>query len=133
MRPHKVRDLIPSFAMELDRPVEEVEAVTAFFYKKLRATLSSLNGATVHVLNLGNFYVKENQLNKELAKHQVLVDQYSHNSFSEYSKRKSVQSEIDKMKALKEMLDQERQRRVGVLIKRYGNESVKKHNTDLEK
>ena len=109
--------------MELDRPVEEVEAVVGFYYKKLRQTLSELKHGTVQVSNLGNFYIKEKQLDKEIAAIDRTLGTLSNLDITEYSRKKNLVTILEKMRYVKSMLDQERGRRKEILQKRYGNES----------
>ncbi len=109
--------------MELDRPVEEVEAVVGFYYKKLRQTLSELKHGTVNAANLGNFYIKEKQLDKEITAIDRHLGQLSNLDISEYGRKKNLVTVLEKMRYVKAVLDQERSRRREILEKRYGNES----------
>lgn len=109
--------------MELDRPVEEVEAVVGFYYKKLRQALSELKHGTVQASNLGNFYIKEKQLDKEIAAIDRTLGTLSNLDITEYSRKKNLVTILEKMRYVKSMLDQERGRRKKILQKRYGNES----------
>jgi hypothetical protein len=128
LNPDKVRNLIPSFAMEMGRPVEEVEAVIGFFYKALRQELSSLSSTVILVENLGNFYVKEKCLDTTINTFQKLIDGTSNKTIREYTTKQELKESLDKMVNLKSLLQQERDRRIGVINKRYNNESDK----DLE-
>ena len=125
MNPDKVRNLIPSFAMEMGRPVEEVEAVIGFFYKSLRQELSSLSSTVILVENLGNFYVKEKCLDVTMSTVEKLIDGTSNKTIREYTTKQELKESLDKMVNLKSLLQQERNRRVEVINKRYNNESNK--------
>ena len=128
MNPDKVRNLLPSFAMEMGRPVEEVEALVGFFYKTLRQELSSLSSTVILVENLGNFYVKEKCLDTTITTFQKLIDGTSNKTIREYTTKQELKESLDKMINLKTLLEVERERRIGVINKRYNNES----NKDLE-
>jgi hypothetical protein len=125
LNPDKVRNLIPSFAMEMGRPVEEVEAVIGFFYKSLRQELSSLSSTVILVENLGNFYVKEKCLDVTMSTVEKLIDGTSNKTIREYTTKQELKESLDKMVNLKSLLQQERNRRVEVINKRYNNESNK--------
>ena len=125
MNPDKVRNLIPSFAMEMGKPVEEVEAVIGFFYKSLRQELSSLSSTVILVENLGNFYVKEKCLDVTITTVEKLIDGTSNKTIREYTTKQELKESLDKMVNLKSLLQQERDRRIGVINKRYNNESDK--------
>jgi len=132
LHPNKLRNLLPSFAMEMGRSVEEVEAVTSYYYKTLRSKLSSLESTMVHVHNLGNFYVKEKALDKSMDITGKFLSRLSTTDFTEYGMRKQMKINYDLMKALKEKLNDERSRRRDIINKRFNNESKEERNTNLE-
>ena len=121
MRPQKVKDIIPSFAMEMERPVEEVQAVVSFYYKKVRQVLSNLSSPTVHLENLGNFYIKEKALDKYIDKCTRYVDALNNNIFKEYDSKVSYRTKLDMTKNMKTLLEEERLRRKEVIDKRFNN------------
>lgn len=125
MRPTKVKDLLPGFAMKMNRPVEEVSAVVSFYYKNLRSKLSSLTYPSVQIENLGTFYVKERALDSELTKIQLFIDKLSSLTISEHALKQRLRQRYELMNAVKQMLNVERQRRVEIIQKRFGNESGK--------
>ena len=129
MHPDKVRNLLPSFAMDIGRPVEEVETVIGFFYKTLRQELSSLTSTVILVENLGNFYVKEKCLDVTINSVQKLIDGTSNKTIREYTTKQELKESLDKMINLRILLETERGRRREVINKRYNNES----NKSLEK
>lgn len=132
MHPNKVRNLLPSFAMEIGVSVEEVEAVTGFLYKKIRQTLGTLQAPAVRVPNLGNFYIKEDTLDREITKYEKILENLSDTDFTEYGLKKDLKQRYDLMVAMKGKLNDERQRRVAVINKRYNNELENKHNQVVE-
>lgn len=125
MRPTKVKDLLPGFAMKMNRPVEEVSAVVSFYYKNLRSKLSSLTYPSVQIENLGTFYIKERALDSELTKIQLFIDKLSSLTISEHALKQRLRQRYELMNAVKQMLNVERQRRVEIIQKRFGNESGK--------
>jgi hypothetical protein len=80
------------------------------------------------VENLGNFYVKEKCLDTTINTFQKLIDGTSNKTIREYTTKQELKESLDKMVNLKSLLQQERDRRIGVINKRYNNESDK----DLE-
>jgi hypothetical protein len=122
LRPTKVKDLLPSFAMEMERPVEEVSAVVSFYYKTLRSTLSSLSAPSVQIDNLGTFYIKQRALDNELNKTQLLIDKLSSLTITEHALKQNLRQRHELMSVMKELLNVEKERRVEVIQKRFGNE-----------
>lgn len=123
MHPSKVRDLLPSFAMEMDCSVEEVSAVTSYFYKTLRSKLSGLVEPTVHVHNLGNFYIKENALDVSIDASIKYLSKLSTADIAEYGMKRDIKNSFEKMSLIKNKLDLERMRRRSIINKRFNNES----------
>ncbi len=123
MRPLKVRDLLPSFAMEMNRPVEEVQAVVAFYYKTLRQKLTSLDSVNVQVENLGTFYIKERALNGQIDKLNNYTNKLSDNDIKQYEIKLQVGRKIGIMRNMVDLLLEEKQRRRQVINKRFNNES----------
>lgn len=118
--------------MEMDRSVDEVEAVTNFFYKTLRSKLSSLEHTVVHAQNLGNFYIKENALDNNIQRYEKVLEKLGVGSLEEYGMKKKMRQELNKMVEIKSKLSEEKQRRRSIIDKRYNNESEEKRNTDME-
>lgn len=116
----------------MERPVDEVEAVTNFFYKTLRAKLSELNDTMVHVHNLGNFYIKENALDNSMQANQNLLEKLKDTDITEYGMKKKVLHQYETMSSIKQKLTDEKARRRSVINKRFNNESEEKRNSDME-
>lgn len=132
MHPNKLRNLLPSFAMEMNRSVDEVEAVTSFFYKTLRSKLSSLEHTVVHVQNLGNFYIKEKALDNNIQRYEKVLERLGVGSLEEYGMKKKMRLELNQMVEIKSKLSDEKQRRRFIINKRFNNESKEKRNNNLE-
>lgn len=125
MHPNKVRDLLPSFAMEINCPVEEVQAVVGYYYKTIRQKLTQLSSVNIHLENLGTFYIKERALDNYINKCNYIVEQLTNNTIKEYSSKVSYQDRVAALNEVKEKLLEEKERRKEVNIKRFGNESTK--------
>lgn len=132
MHPNKLRNLLPSFAMEMERPVDEVETVTNFFYKTLRARLSELSNTMVHVPNLGNFYIKENALDNSMQSVDILLEKLKDTDITEYGMKKKLIRQQELMSNIKNKLTEEKQRRRSVIDKRFQNGNEEKRNSNME-
>lgn len=122
MKPLKVRDLIPSFAMDMGRSVDEVQAVISFYYKTVRQKLSNLESVNVQLENLGTFYIKERALHKQIEKNENYADRLSDNDIKEYERKLEVKKKTDKMRNMVDLVLEEKQRRKEVINKRFNNE-----------
>ena len=129
MKPLKVRDLLPSFAMEIGRPVDEVNAVVGFYYKTIRQKLSGLDSVNLQVQNLGTFYIKSRALETHIVRYELYADGLSDNDIKQYERKLDVKRKIEMMKRMQTLLSEEKQRRRVVINKRFNNEP----DTNLEK
>lgn len=132
MHPTKVRNLIPSYAMEMEKSVDEVQTVMSFYYKTIRQKLSNLEAVNVHLENLGHFYIKEKALINYEEKCNKLISIMSNDTIREYSIKQEYQEKLKLIEKMKEFLLEERQRRSEVINKRFNND-IQEHTTDLEK
>lgn len=129
MHPLKVRDLIPTFAMEIGSPVEEVQAVMSFYYKTIRQHLTQLENVNIHLENLGTFYIKERSLNSYIEKCEYIINELSNNNIKEYASKVDYKDRLIKVQKMKDILSKEKQRRKDITNKRFNNEP----DTNLEK
>lgn len=118
--------------MEMERPVEEVEAVTKFFYKTLRAKLSELSNTMVHAHNLGNFYIKEKALDNSMNMCTIMLERLKDTDITEYGMKKNIISQYEAMSIIKQKLTDEKLRRRSIINKRFNNESEGQCDSDLE-
>ena len=118
-----MKDLLPSFAMEMDKPVHEVQAVISFYYKTIRQQLTKLENVNVHLENLGTFYIKERALDSYIERCEEIIEVLSNNTIKEYASKEDYKIKLQKMKNMKDLLLEEKQRRRAVINKRYNNES----------
>jgi hypothetical protein len=119
LKPFKTKDLLPSFAMEIERPVEEVQSVLSFYYKNIRTSLSNLESASVHLENLGTFYIKERALDSYIAKCEYIISGISNKTIKEYASKVSYQDKLVMLNKIKNLLFIEKERRQEVINKRF--------------
>jgi len=132
LKPFKVRDLLPSFAMEINASVDVVQAVMSLYYKCARKKLSELNTVNLQLENLGTFYIKEKALDKTIINYEQYINKLSDINIKDYETKLDVRKKIDAMVHMKSLLDEERQRRRLVINKRFNNELTEEHNSDME-
>lgn len=110
--------------MSMNRPVEEVSAVVSFYYKTVRAKLTSLASPSVQIDNLGTFYIKQRALDNDLERTQKLIDHLSSLTITGHEMKKSLRQRMELMNSVKQMLNIEKERRIQIIQKRFGNESA---------
>lgn len=75
MRPKKCKDLYPEVASQTGVTLDEVKAVSEFFWAEVRESLVNLRDVKVHLTNLGDFTVKHWLIDKEIKKCEALAEQ----------------------------------------------------------
>lgn len=127
MKPLKVKDLLPTFAMEMGRPVDEVQTVIGFYYKTVRQNLVQINENNIHLENLGTFYIKEKALDGYIDKCNIIIDMLSNSNIKEYASKVDYSERLKKAEHIKNVILEEKNRRKEIINKRFNNESEKKH------
>lgn len=75
MRPKKCKDLYEEVSSQAEATLDEVKAVSEFFWAEVRESLVNLKDVKVHLTNLGDFTVKHWLIDKEIKKCEALADQ----------------------------------------------------------
>jgi len=118
--------------MEINAPVDVVQAVMSLYYKCARKKLSELSTVNLQLENLGTFYIKEKALDKTVINYEQYINKLSDINIKDYETKLDVRKKIDAMVHMKSLLDEERQRRRSVINKRFNNELTEEHNSDME-
>lgn len=120
MIPKKASDHIKPTAQELGVPEDLVQDLTAFYWSDVRKALVELKGHNIYVENLGTFQIKhwklddtEKSYQDTFRKYQERQETYSM-TFQRFSIMKDLQSQIDKIKGVREswLRDQEKKEQV---------------------
>lgn len=75
MRPRKCKDLYEEVSRQSEATLDEVKAVSEFFWAEVREALTNLSDVKVHLTNLGDFTVKHWLIDKEIRKCEALAEQ----------------------------------------------------------
>lgn len=75
MRPRKCKDLYEEVSRQSEATLDEVKAVSEFFWAEVRDALVNLRDVRVHLTNLGDFTVKHWLIDKEIRKCEALAEQ----------------------------------------------------------
>ena len=104
MRPLKTKELYPEIAEKTGCTLEEVKAVSEFFWSEVRESLSLLADVRIHLHNLGDFTIKHWLIDKEIARCKKII---SHRSFL----TSPLQERIDRLERAKGLHLEEVQRK----------------------
>lgn len=74
MRPKKCKDLYQEVSEQAEASLDEVRAVSEFFWSEVRDALVNLSDVKVHLTNLGDFTIKHWLIDKEIKKCQAMAD-----------------------------------------------------------
>jgi hypothetical protein len=123
MVPKKYQKVIEPTAQQLNLPVDLVDSFVRFYYKELRMTLSGLIAPTINVEGLGQFRVKHwklDEFEKSLRKGTDMVDVMK---FTGFDRKATLETKIEQIKKIRDLVAADEQRRDEHKIKRYGKKT----------
>ena len=132
MRPVKRKEISKKTAEELELPLELVDDIATFFYNKLHKKMTSGDFYSIQVANLGQFVVKSKSLDG-LIDHTKNKIPYLEKigTMLAYEQRLERIKDLEKFEKLKDLLNQEKEKRNTIHSKRReANEN--KSDTNLE-
>ena len=132
MKPRKSKELIPDVAKQLGVSEQMVSDVTSFYWHEIRKSLSSLKHARIHVTNLGDFTIKHWKIDERIESLERFKENFRQKGLQEIVTRFRTDETLFDLKAIKELMDEENQRRDFIKLHKTNNESKKEHNSDLE-
>lgn len=132
MKPRKSKELIPNVAKTLGVSEEMVSDVTSFYWHEIRKSLSSLKHARVHITNLGDFTIKHWKLDERIESLEKFKENFRQKGLQEIVTRFRTDETLFDLKAIKEIMDQESQRKDFINLHKKNHESKTEHNKDLE-
>jgi hypothetical protein len=96
---------------ELKVPLDLVDDLTSFYWKRVHKAMSGLEGAEIQVAGLGTFKVKNWKLDEKLLKYKGFMDRIDTVSFRKYEIYKSLEDRVSLLTNLKEYFAQEKLRK----------------------
>lgn len=129
MKPQKAKDLIKEVAKELDIPEDVAKIIITAFWRKTRTSLSSLSHVRVHISNLGDFVIKPWSIDKAISK-QTNIQNYEK---TKDHVREESRQKLESILLVKEMLEQEKQRKEFIKLHRKENTDNEEDKNNLEK
>lgn len=132
MKPKKSKELIPDVAKQLGVSEQMVSDVTSFYWHEIRKSLSSLKHARIHITNLGDFTIKHWKIDERIESLERFKENFRQKGLQEIVTRFRTDETLFDLKAIKELMDEENQRRDFIKLYKTNNEPKKEHNSDLE-
>jgi len=109
MIPKKPKVLYKQVAEDLDLPESLIDAFMTFYYKEVRKLLSDLSYTRINIDGLGQLVVKERTIDGLLNKYNSRMEKADTKTFSNYFNKKNIESKLEKMNAIKLVLQQEKE------------------------
>ena len=132
MKPKKSKELIPNVAKNIGVSEQMVSDVTSFYWHEIRKSLSSLKHARVHVTNLGDFTIKHWKLDNKIDMLEKFKENFRQKGLQEIVTRFRTDETLFDLKAIRELMDEENQRRDFIKLHKNNNEPKREHNQNLE-
>jgi hypothetical protein len=132
LKPKKSKELIPNVAKNIGVSEQMVSDVTSFYWHEIRKSLSSLKHARVHVTNLGDFTIKHWKLDNKIDMLEKFKENFRQKGLQEIVTRFRTDETLFDLKAIRELMDEENQRRDFIKLHKNNNEPKREHNQNLE-
>jgi hypothetical protein len=132
LKPKKSKELIPNVAKDLGVSEQMVSDVTSFYWHEIRKSLSSLKHARVHVTNLGDFTIKHWKLDDKIDMLEKFKENFRQKGLQEIVTRFRTDETLFDLKAIRELMNEENQRRDFIKLHKNNNEPKREHNQNLE-
>lgn len=132
MLPKHSRHFLQPAAEKLNCDMQLVDDAVSFFYNEVRKALTEMRGPNIQIENLGSFKVKPDELPKLLYKYEHRLRALGPDRLTKVATRKDIQKSWQRVKNLKKMVDDERDRRSQFLAKKHGKpiENMAKQKSD---
>lgn len=121
MLPKNSKHYVVPTAEELQFETTLVEDVVSFYYASLRKALVNLECYNIQVENLGTFKVKEKELPKLYNKYNKHLEVLNSDTFKQMQLKKAIESKLEKIIKIQDLLENERKRKKQFLENKYGN------------
>ena len=132
MKPKKSKDIIPIVAEELNLSQQMVSDVTSYYWQEIRKSLSSLKHSRIHITNLGDFTIKHLKLDDKIDMLEKFKENFRQKGLQEIVTRFRTDETLFDLKAIRELMDEENQRRDFIKLHKNNNEPKREHNQNLE-
>ena len=133
--PKKPSDFYKQLAEEYEVTEDLVADIVSFYWKEIRKTLSNCEAHNVKIDGLGTFKAKEWKIPEILEKHRLILNKYQTGveegekiSFYKFSIFKDVQENMQKIEALKKLIEGDHVKKQSVKQKR--DDKKVKNNLD---
>jgi hypothetical protein len=121
LNPIKRKYVVDITAEQLNLPIEMVDDIVSHFYQTLQKKLSSVEHHSIMVPRLGTFVVKKKSLDEKLLISERFVAKIEKDddiSVHMYEMIIQRRADIEKLKTLQSLMQEERNRKEEVLIKK---------------
>ena len=134
LNPKKAKRDISIVAKQLDLPEHLVKDVVDFYWREVRRNLSSLSYPRIHITNLGDFTIKYWKLDDLIDKREKFKELNKQRGLQQMTSRFKTAEDIFNLRKMKEMLNQENDRKEFVKVEKQLNHEIKqrKHNQSME-
>ena len=134
LNPKKAKRDIGIVSKELNLPEHLVKDVVDFYWREVRRNLSSLSYPRIHITNLGDFTIKYWKLDDLIDKREKFKELNKQRGLQQMTSRFKTAEDIFNLRKMKEMLNQENDRKEFVKVEKQLNHEIKqrKHNQSME-
>ncbi len=111
MNPKSHKDFKDGIAQEVGVHQNVVDDFIAFYYSKLRKSLSELTNPKILVDGLGTFTIRKTRLQKEIKRKKSYLGNIVNNTYSGYEKKLIIEDRIEEMESVLNTLEEQEKRK----------------------
>jgi len=120
--PKHLNKILQEFSKEKEDS-ELVEDIISFYWSHVRKSISNKKYYNLNLKGLGSFTINEKKLNQSLAKKYQMLETLDKKNYKSFAKYTDIQAELNKLKALKDQIVKEKDRRIKLRQANYAEQN----------
>jgi hypothetical protein len=120
--PKHLNKIISEFSREHENS-ELIEDVLSFYWGYVRKAITNKEYYNINLKGLGSFVINEKKLNNTLAKKYALMNSINKKQYKSFGKYAAVQTELEKLKKVKDQIVKEKDRRIKLRQANYADKN----------
>jgi nucleoid DNA-binding protein len=102
---------------------ELIEDIIDFYWTYVRKSITNKEYYNINLKGLGSFVINEKKLNQSMAKKYQLLASLNKKNYSSFGKYSSIQTELEKLKKVKDQIVKEKDRRIKLRQSNYAKQN----------
>lgn len=122
MIPKHLNNIRSEFSKNYEN-AELIEDIIDFYWTYVRKSITNKEYYNINLKGLGSFVINEKKLNQSMAKKYQLLASLNKKNYSSFGKYSSIQTELEKLKKVKDQIVKEKDRRIKLRQSNYAKQN----------